>query len=152
NKSDAENIVIRNKSRLVAKDYKQEEGIDFEESFAPVARLEAVQMFVAFVVHKNVTIFQMDVKTTLLNGPLKEEFYSQYAIELLKKHGIDDCVSMSTHMATERLDANLQDHAGCKDDCKSTSGGMQFLDHAGCKDDCKSTSGGMQFLGEKLLS
>nr|GFC04709.1 retrovirus-related Pol polyprotein from transposon TNT 1-94 [Tanacetum cinerariifolium] len=75
NKSDAENIVIRNKSRLVAKDYKQEEGIDFEESFAPVARLEAFQMFVAFAVHKNVTIFQMDVKTTLLNGPLKEEVY-----------------------------------------------------------------------------
>ncbi|GKC66267.1 putative ribonuclease H-like domain-containing protein [Tanacetum coccineum] len=75
NKSDAENIVIRNKSRLVAKGYKQEEGIDFEESFAPVARLEAVRMFVAFAAHKNITIFQMDVKTAFLNGPLKEEVY-----------------------------------------------------------------------------
>ncbi|GKD35779.1 retrovirus-related pol polyprotein from transposon TNT 1-94 [Tanacetum coccineum] len=75
NKNDAENIVIRNKSRLVAKGYKQEEGIDFEESFAPVARLEAVRMFVAYVAHKNFTIFQMDVKTTFLNGPLKEEVY-----------------------------------------------------------------------------
>ncbi|GJY31960.1 retrovirus-related pol polyprotein from transposon TNT 1-94 [Tanacetum coccineum] len=55
--------------------YKQEEGIDFEESFAPVARLEAVRMFVAYVAHKNFTIFQMDVKTAFLNGPLKEEFY-----------------------------------------------------------------------------
>ncbi|GKA80265.1 retrovirus-related pol polyprotein from transposon TNT 1-94 [Tanacetum coccineum] len=71
NKSDADNIVIRNKSRLIAKGYKQEEGIDFEESFAPVARLEAVKMFVAFVAHKNITIFQMDVKTIFLNGPLK---------------------------------------------------------------------------------
>ncbi|GKB04322.1 retrovirus-related pol polyprotein from transposon TNT 1-94 [Tanacetum coccineum] len=75
NKCDAENIVVRNKTRLVAKGYKQEEGIDFEESFAPVARLEAVRMFIAYVAHKNITIFQMDVKTAFLNGPLKEEVY-----------------------------------------------------------------------------
>ncbi|GJZ65974.1 reverse transcriptase domain-containing protein [Tanacetum coccineum] len=168
NKSDAENIVIRNKSCLVAKGYKKEEGIDFEESFSPVARLEAVRMFVAFATHKNITIFQMDIKTAFLNGQLKEEVYisqpdgfvdldfldhvyrlkkalyslkqaprawydklssfliehhftkvhqspcdifisqSQYAIELLKKHGMDECVSMSTPMATERPDADLQ--------------------------------------------
>ncbi|GKA22440.1 retrovirus-related pol polyprotein from transposon TNT 1-94 [Tanacetum coccineum] len=76
NKSDAENIVIRNKTRLVVKGYKQEEDIDFEESFAPVACLEAVRMFVAFVAHKNITIFQMDVKTAFLNGPLKRGRYS----------------------------------------------------------------------------
>ncbi|GKA99013.1 retrovirus-related pol polyprotein from transposon TNT 1-94 [Tanacetum coccineum] len=75
NKSDAENIVIRNKSRLVANGYKQEEGIDFEEFFAHVARLEAICMFVTFDAHKNITIFQMDVKTAFLNGPLKEEVY-----------------------------------------------------------------------------
>ncbi|GJT02912.1 retrovirus-related pol polyprotein from transposon TNT 1-94 [Tanacetum coccineum] len=75
NKSDAENIVIRNKSRLVAKGYKQEEGIDFEESFALVARLEAIRTFVAYAAHKNIIIFQMDVKTTFLIGPLKEEVY-----------------------------------------------------------------------------
>ncbi|GJV35310.1 retrovirus-related pol polyprotein from transposon TNT 1-94 [Tanacetum coccineum] len=75
NKCDAENIVVRNKTRLVAKGYKQEEGIDFEESFAPVARLEAVRMFIAYAANKNITIFQMDVKTTFLNGPLKEEVY-----------------------------------------------------------------------------
>ncbi|GJY21849.1 putative ribonuclease H-like domain-containing protein [Tanacetum coccineum] len=188
-KYDAENIVIRNKSRLITKGYKQEEGIDFEESFALVARLEAVSMFVAFAAHKNITIFQMDVKIAFLNGPLKEEVYvsqpdgffnpyfpdhvyrgdillvqvnvddiifgstnldfskrfanlmknnfemsmmgelkfflrfqvqqsprgifisqSQYAIELLKKHGMDECVSISTPMATERLDADLQRH------------------------------------------
>ncbi|GJZ98422.1 putative ribonuclease H-like domain-containing protein, partial [Tanacetum coccineum] len=63
NKCDAENIVVQNKTRLVAKGYKQEEGIDFKESFAPVARLEAVQMFIAYAAHKNITIFQMDVKT-----------------------------------------------------------------------------------------
>ncbi|GJW84541.1 retrovirus-related pol polyprotein from transposon TNT 1-94 [Tanacetum coccineum] len=72
---DDENIVIRNKNRLVAKGYKQEEGIHFEESFSPVARLEVVRMFIAYAAHKNITIFQMDVKTALLNGPLKEEVY-----------------------------------------------------------------------------
>ncbi|GKD87976.1 retrovirus-related pol polyprotein from transposon TNT 1-94 [Tanacetum coccineum] len=75
NKRDAENIVFRNKNRLLAKGYRQEEGIDFEESFAPVARLEAVRMFIAYAAHKNITIFQMDVKTDFLNGPLKEEVY-----------------------------------------------------------------------------
>ncbi|GKF40743.1 retrovirus-related pol polyprotein from transposon TNT 1-94 [Tanacetum coccineum] len=53
----------------------KEEGIDFEESFAPVAHLEAVQMFIAYAAHKNITIFQMDVKTDFINGPLKEEVY-----------------------------------------------------------------------------
>ncbi|GJQ92099.1 retrovirus-related pol polyprotein from transposon TNT 1-94 [Tanacetum coccineum] len=75
NKCDAKNIVVRNKTCLVAKGYRQEEGIDFEESFAPVARLEAVQMFIAYAAHKNITIFQMDVKTAFLNGSLKEEVY-----------------------------------------------------------------------------
>nr|GEY94462.1 retrovirus-related Pol polyprotein from transposon TNT 1-94 [Tanacetum cinerariifolium] len=73
NKTGAENTVIRNKSRLVAKGYRQEEAIDFEESFAPVARLEAVRIFVA--AHKNFPIYQMDVKTAFLNGPLKEKVF-----------------------------------------------------------------------------
>ncbi|GKC75659.1 retrovirus-related pol polyprotein from transposon TNT 1-94 [Tanacetum coccineum] len=334
NKCDAENIVVRNKTRLVAKGYKQEEGIDFEESFAPVARLEAVRMFIAYAAHKNITIFQMDVKTAFLNGPLKEEVYvsqpegfidpefpdhvyrlkkalyglkqaprawydklssfliehgftkgiidptlftrrhggdillvqvyvddiifgstnpdfskrfanlmknnfemsmmgelkfflglqvhqsprgifisqSQYAIELLKKHGLDECVSMSTPMATERLDADLQGTPTDQTTYRRMIGGLMYLtasrpdiafatfvcaryqarptvkhlkevkrifrylrqsynmglwypkdsgfeliaysdaDHAGCKDDCKSTSGGLQFLGGKLMS
>ncbi|GJT09345.1 retrovirus-related pol polyprotein from transposon TNT 1-94 [Tanacetum coccineum] len=324
----------RNKTRLVAKGYKQEEGIDFEESFAPVARLEAVRMFIAYAAHKNITIFQMDVKTAFLNGPLKEEVYvsqpkgfidpefpdhvyrlkkalyglkqaprawydklssfliqhgftkgiidptlftrrhgedillvqvyvddiifgstnldfskrfanlmknnfemsmmgelkfflglqvhqsprgifisqSQYAIELLKKHGLDECVSMSTPMATERLDADLQGTPTDQTTYRRMIGGLMYLtasrpdiafatfvcaryqarptvkhlkevkrifrylrqsynmglwypkdsgfeliaysdaDHAGCKDDCKSTSGGLQFLGGKLVS
>ncbi|GJX23193.1 retrovirus-related pol polyprotein from transposon TNT 1-94, partial [Tanacetum coccineum] len=73
--SDVEIIVVRNKTRLVEKGYRQEEGIDFEESFALVARLEAVWMFIAYVAHNNITIFQLDVKTAFLNGPLKEEVY-----------------------------------------------------------------------------
>ncbi|GJU04240.1 retrovirus-related pol polyprotein from transposon TNT 1-94 [Tanacetum coccineum] len=75
NKKDEDQTVIRNKARLVAKGYAQEEGIDFEESFAPVARLEAVRIFVAYAAHKSFPIYQMDVKTAFLNGPLKEEVY-----------------------------------------------------------------------------
>nr|GEU98580.1 retrovirus-related Pol polyprotein from transposon TNT 1-94 [Tanacetum cinerariifolium] len=62
-------------ARLVAKGYAQEEDIDFEELFAPVARLEAVQIFVAYAAYKSFPIYQMDVKTAFLNGPLKEEVY-----------------------------------------------------------------------------
>ncbi|GJT22921.1 retrovirus-related pol polyprotein from transposon TNT 1-94 [Tanacetum coccineum] len=75
NKKDEDNIFIRNKARLVAKGYAQEEGIDFKESFAPVVRLEAVRIFVAYAAHKSFLIYQMDVKMAFLNGPLKEEVY-----------------------------------------------------------------------------
>ncbi|GJT38844.1 retrovirus-related pol polyprotein from transposon TNT 1-94 [Tanacetum coccineum] len=104
---------------------------------------------------------------------------SQYAIELLKKHGLDECVSMNTPMATERLDANLQGTPTDQTNYRCMIGGLMYLtasrpdiafatfypkdsrfeliaysdaDHAGCKDDCKSTSGGLQFLGGKLVS
>ncbi|GJY31689.1 putative ribonuclease H-like domain-containing protein [Tanacetum coccineum] len=75
NKRDKENTVIHNKARIVAKGYAQKEGIDFEESFAPFSRLEAVQFFVAYAAHKSFPVYQMDVKTTFLYGPLKEEVY-----------------------------------------------------------------------------
>ncbi|GJZ95291.1 retrovirus-related pol polyprotein from transposon TNT 1-94 [Tanacetum coccineum] len=75
NKKDEYQTVIRNKARLVAKGYAQEDGIDFEESFAPVARLEAIRIFVAYAAHKSFPIYEMDVKTAFLNGPLKEEVY-----------------------------------------------------------------------------
>ncbi|GJV77552.1 retrovirus-related pol polyprotein from transposon TNT 1-94 [Tanacetum coccineum] len=101
---------------------------------------------------------------------------SQYAIELLKKHGLDECVSMSTPMATERLDADLQGTPTDQMTYRRMIGGLMYLtasrldiafatfdsrfeliaysdaNHAGCKDNCKSTSGGLQFLGGKLVS
>nr|GEW37508.1 hypothetical protein [Tanacetum cinerariifolium] len=67
--------VLKNKARLVAKGYSQEEGIDFEESFAPVARLEAISIFIDNAASKNMTVYQMDVRTAFLNGELKEEVY-----------------------------------------------------------------------------
>nr|GFB48703.1 retrovirus-related Pol polyprotein from transposon TNT 1-94 [Tanacetum cinerariifolium] len=70
---DEEQTVIRNKSRLVVRGYHQEEGIDFKESFALIARMEAIRIFLAYVAHKSFSVFQMDVKTTFLHGSLKED-------------------------------------------------------------------------------
>ncbi|GJS10085.1 putative ribonuclease H-like domain-containing protein [Tanacetum coccineum] len=94
---DKENMVIQNKTRLVVRGYRQEEGIDFEESLALVARMEAIRIFLAYVADKLFTVFQMDVKTTFLHGTLKEDIFSD------------------------------ADYAGGKDTFKSTSGGAQFL-------------------------
>ncbi|GJY67061.1 retrovirus-related pol polyprotein from transposon TNT 1-94 [Tanacetum coccineum] len=66
--------ILKNKARL-ARGYRQKEGIDFEESFAPVARLEAIRIFLAFAAHMNMVVYQMDVKTSFLNGNLREEVY-----------------------------------------------------------------------------
>ncbi|GJZ70684.1 retrovirus-related pol polyprotein from transposon TNT 1-94, partial [Tanacetum coccineum] len=74
-KTDEFGKVLKNKARLVAQGFRQEEGINFEESFAPVARIEVIRVFVANAANKNITIFQMDVKTAFLNGELKEEVY-----------------------------------------------------------------------------
>ncbi|GKE47089.1 retrovirus-related pol polyprotein from transposon TNT 1-94, partial [Tanacetum coccineum] len=75
NKHDEENTIIRNKTRLVMRGYRQEEGIDFKESFAPVARIEAIRIFLAYAAHKSFTVFQMGVKTAFLNDTLKEDVY-----------------------------------------------------------------------------
>nr|GEX40550.1 hypothetical protein [Tanacetum cinerariifolium] len=75
NKKDEIRLVIRNKARFVAVGYSQQEGIDYDETFAPVARIEAISLFLAYAAHKDFIVFQMDVKTTFLNGILKEEVY-----------------------------------------------------------------------------
>nr|GEW51614.1 retrovirus-related Pol polyprotein from transposon TNT 1-94 [Tanacetum cinerariifolium] len=67
--------ILKNKAHLVARGYRQEVGIEFEESFTPVARLEAIRIFLAYVAHKNMVVYQMDVKTVFLNGNLREEVY-----------------------------------------------------------------------------
>ncbi|GKG40515.1 retrovirus-related pol polyprotein from transposon TNT 1-94, partial [Tanacetum coccineum] len=83
--------VLKNKARLVAKGYRREAGIDFEESFAPVARLEAIRLFIAHAASMNMVIF--------INQ-------SKYAQEILKKFGFDTCTPIDTPMA-ERPDSRL---------------------------------------------
>ncbi|KAJ9546435.1 LOW QUALITY PROTEIN: hypothetical protein OSB04_018978 [Centaurea solstitialis] len=75
NKLDEHGIVIRNKARLVVQGYRQEEGIDYDETFAPVARLEAIRLFLAYAAHMKFQVFQMDVNSAFLNGKLTEEVY-----------------------------------------------------------------------------
>ncbi|GJW62384.1 putative ribonuclease H-like domain-containing protein, partial [Tanacetum coccineum] len=75
NKKDERGIVVRNKARLVAQGYKQEEGIDYDEVFAPVARVEAIRLFLAFASFMNFPVYQMDVKSAFLYGTIEEEVY-----------------------------------------------------------------------------
>jgi hypothetical protein len=67
--------VTKNKARLVAQGYTQVEGLDFGETYAPVARLEAIQFLLAFAAHHDFKLYQMDVKSAFLNGALSEEVY-----------------------------------------------------------------------------
>nr|GEZ12930.1 retrovirus-related Pol polyprotein from transposon TNT 1-94 [Tanacetum cinerariifolium] len=130
--------ILKNKTRLVARGYRQEEGIDFEESFAPVARLEAIRIFLAYAAHKNMVVYQMDVKTAFLNGNLRKEVYmsmigkisfflglqisqsprgifinqSKYALESLKKYGFESCDSVDTPMVEKsKLDEDREGKA-----------------------------------------
>nr|GEV25743.1 integrase, catalytic region, zinc finger, CCHC-type, peptidase aspartic, catalytic [Tanacetum cinerariifolium] len=113
NKHDEENTVIRNKTRLVVRGYRQEEGIDFEESFAPVSRMEAIRIFLAYAAHKGFTVYQMDVKNIFLHGSLKEDVkrrehevnqppsgifinQSNYVNEILKKYELNTCDIVGT--------------------------------------------------------
>ncbi|GKC89023.1 putative ribonuclease H-like domain-containing protein, partial [Tanacetum coccineum] len=75
NKKDERGIVVRNKARLVAQRYKQEDGIDYDEVFAPVARIEAIRLFLAYASFMNFLMYQMDVKSAFLYGTIKEEEY-----------------------------------------------------------------------------
>nr|GEW15609.1 hypothetical protein [Tanacetum cinerariifolium] len=81
--------ILKNKARLVSRSYRQEEGIGFEESFALVARLDAIQIFLAFSAHMNMIVYQMDVKTTFLNGILREQVYISQPDEFVDKYNLN---------------------------------------------------------------
>nr|GEX19563.1 integrase, catalytic region, zinc finger, CCHC-type, peptidase aspartic, catalytic [Tanacetum cinerariifolium] len=123
NKHDEENTVIRNKACLVAMRYSQQEGIDFEELFAPIAWLEAFRLIVAYAAHKSFFVYQMDVKTSFFNGPLKEEVYVNQPKGFVDPHHPDKAYCLKkalyglkqapracigTSMATKPLDDDLR--------------------------------------------
>ncbi|GJX87259.1 copia protein [Tanacetum coccineum] len=158
NKNNAENIVIRNKSRLVEKGYKQEEGIDFEESFAPVARLEAVKMLKKALYglkqaprawYDKLSSFLIEhhfTKASRLDISFATFDYARYQARPMVKHlkevkRIFQYLRQSYNIGLWYLKDSEFELIAYSD-----------ADHAGCKDDCKSTSGGLQFLGEKLMS
>ncbi|GJZ68388.1 retrovirus-related pol polyprotein from transposon TNT 1-94 [Tanacetum coccineum] len=169
--------VLKNKARLVAKGYRQEEGIDFEESFAPVARIEAIRIFISNAASKNMTIYQMDVKTTFLNGELKEEVYicqlegfvdpdHPTHVYRLKKalYGLKQAPrawyqALPTKKHLEALKRVFQYLRGTINwglwypkDTDMALTVYADADHAGCQDTLRSTSGSAQFLGDKLVS
>ncbi|GJW18168.1 retrovirus-related pol polyprotein from transposon TNT 1-94 [Tanacetum coccineum] len=159
--------------------YRHEEGIDFEESFAPVARLEAVQIFIAYAEHKSFTIYHMDVKPTFLKGPLKEEVYvsqqdgfvdldrpkkvyrlrkALYGLKQAPRAWYDELLKLliSRGFFKEILKKHEMDKCDSIGTPMATSpkldADLSDADHAGCLDTRKSTSGGIQFLGDKLVS
>ena len=89
NKQDEHDTIIRNKARLVAQGHSQVEGLDFDETFAPVARLESIRMFLAYAAFNGFPLFQMDVKSAFLNGPLQEDVYVAQPPGFLEPHHKD---------------------------------------------------------------
>jgi hypothetical protein len=75
NKQDEHGVVTRNKAQLVAKGYSQVEGLDFDKTFAPVARIESIRMLLAYATHHGFKLYEIDIKSAFLNGPIKEEVY-----------------------------------------------------------------------------
>jgi hypothetical protein len=75
NKQNEHGVVTRKKIRLIGKGYSQVEGTDFDETFAPIARLESIRILLAYATHHDFKLYQMDVKSAFLNGPIKEEIY-----------------------------------------------------------------------------
>nr|GEV04074.1 retrovirus-related Pol polyprotein from transposon TNT 1-94 [Tanacetum cinerariifolium] len=142
------------------KGYAQEECIDFEGLFAPVARLEAVRIFVAYVAHKSFPIYQMDVKTAFLNGPLKEEVYVAQPDGFVDPDHPEKVYRLKK--ALYRLKQaprawSLMYLTSSRPDIVQADSGFELTafsdaNHARCIDTCKSTSGGIQFLGDKLVS
>nr|GEU94649.1 uncharacterized mitochondrial protein AtMg00810-like [Tanacetum cinerariifolium] len=177
NKLDEENMIIRNKPCLVVRGYHQEEGIDFEESFAPVGRMEAIKIFLAYTAHKLFIVFQMDLKTNFLRLSLKEDMYVcqlegfidvdhpshvyklKKALCGLKRFNDDILVAQPTekHLnEVKRIFHYLQGTINMGLWYTKDSGfeltGFSDADHARCQDFFKCTFGETQFIGEKLVN
>jgi hypothetical protein len=122
NKQDEYGVVTRNKARVVAKGYSQVEGLDFDETYAPVARLESIRILLAYATYHGLKLYQMDVKSAFLNGPIKEEVYVEQPLGLKivsiltmfissqrrfmglskpQEHGMDACETFLSLMASK---------------------------------------------------
>ncbi|GJY12318.1 retrovirus-related pol polyprotein from transposon TNT 1-94 [Tanacetum coccineum] len=152
--------ILKNKARLVAHGNRQEEGIDFEESFAPIARLEAIRIFLVFAAHMNMVVYQMDVKTVFLNGNLREEVYVSQPDGFVCNTPKNSHNAAEYHMecyfiihsarykrTTSKCDIPrlLQRFSGSHIvHTQRRQGTTSDADHAGCQDTRRSTSGSMQ--------
>nr|GEV42832.1 retrovirus-related Pol polyprotein from transposon TNT 1-94 [Tanacetum cinerariifolium] len=169
--------VLKTKASLVTRGYRQEEGINFEESFAPVARLDAIYIFMSYATHMNMIIYQIDVKTTFLNGILREEVYVKqpdglvdkdnpkhvyklkkalYGLKQAPRAWYDLLLSflLSQKFSKGTVDPMLFTRKEGKDILLGSYIALTILDtdHASCQDTKKSTSESMQLLGDRLVS
>ncbi|GJT43453.1 putative ribonuclease H-like domain-containing protein [Tanacetum coccineum] len=157
--------VLKNKARLVAKGYRQEEGLNFEESFAPVARLKAIRIFIANGASKNMTVYQMDVKTAFLDGELKEEVYVSQPkgfidpdrpnrVYCLKKalYGLKQAPQAWYDTLSKFLLGTINMGLWYPKDTTMALTAYADADHVGCQDTRRSTSGSARFFGDKLVS
>ncbi|GJV47079.1 retrovirus-related pol polyprotein from transposon TNT 1-94 [Tanacetum coccineum] len=149
--------ILKNKARLVSHGYRQEKGIDFEESFAPVARLDAIQIFLAYVAHMNMIVYQIDVKTTFY----AKKFMSANQTESLKKYGMESSDPVDTPMVEKsKLDEDTHGKAIDPTHYRRMIGTLMYLTTSRpdltfavcCQDTRRSTSGSMQLLGDRLVS
>ncbi|KAI3735404.1 hypothetical protein L6452_14900 [Arctium lappa] len=155
NKKDEDGVVIRNKERLVAKGYCQEEGIDYEETFSHVARLEAIRIFLSFATHRGFKVYQIDVKSAFQNGQIQEEVYvqqppgfesSKYSNHVYFKLSSCKWFRKRYLKGTKNVGLWYPKNSGFDLVAYTDS------DYGGCKLDRKSTTGSCQFLGGKLVS
>nr|GEW63280.1 hypothetical protein [Tanacetum cinerariifolium] len=172
-KLDEIGCILKNKARLVARGHCQEEGIDIEESFAPVARLEAIRIFLAYVAHKNMVVYQIDMGRGLQisqspRGVVINQ--SKYALELLKKYEFESCDPVDTPMVEKsKLDEDKEGKAIDPLHYRSIIGTLLYLtasrpdlQFAICmcaqyqarpiEKHLHAQSGSLQFLGDRLIS
>nr|GEV35814.1 RNA-directed DNA polymerase, eukaryota [Tanacetum cinerariifolium] len=152
NKHDEENTVINNKTHLVVRGYRQEEGINFKESFAPVARMEAIKIFLAYAAHKGFTMYQMDVKIHVYK--LKKALYG---LKQAPRAWYDELSTFLLQNEFPKGTIDLTLFTRCFDDDILVDSGFELTgfsdaDYAGCKDTFKSTSVGAQFLDDYQLA
>nr|GFA30399.1 copia protein [Tanacetum cinerariifolium] len=140
-------LVIRNKARLVEVGYSQQQRINYDETFAPVARIEAIRLFLAYAAHNDFTVFQMDVKTAFLNGILKEEVYVGQPLGFVSKQYPDHVYALDK--ALHRLKQAPRAWYDVLSQFLIESGFKK--DHAECYLDQKSTTGSVRFLDDKLM-
>ncbi|GJV91195.1 retrovirus-related pol polyprotein from transposon TNT 1-94 [Tanacetum coccineum] len=143
--------ILKNKARLVARGYHQEEGIDFEESFALVARLDAIRIFLAYAAHMNMIVYQMDVKTAFLNGILREEVYVSQPDGFVDQDNLNHVYKLKKALYGLKQAPRAWGLWYPKDSSIALTA-YADADHAGCQDTRRSTSRSMQLLGDRLVS
>nr|GEZ94386.1 ribonuclease H-like domain-containing protein [Tanacetum cinerariifolium] len=179
NKRDAKGIVFRNKARLVAQGDRQEEGIDYTDIFAPVARIEAIRLFLAFALFMGFMVYQMDVKSAFLYEKIAEEVYvtqprdnsklasTPFEPQKIREKNVHDkpisvhlyrsMIGCLMYLTVTRPDIMFVVCAAARHQVTPKTSNLLsvkriFNDYAGANGDMKSTTGGCQFLGRRLIS